>query len=376
MRFCFLFFLFCLQAVEGAYRWPTSEWPSALPTQVGADPAELERFLAYVFPDNLDWNSRDGRRTEALVIIKDGYLIYERYEKNYGPAQRHLAWSMTKMVLNALVGISERKGLLKLEDPIQKYLPAGKVPKEIQQIRVKDLLAWSSGIKWNETYEYNPLQSSVIEMLYSQPNIPAFVWSRPLSFVPGSHFNYSSGDSNLLMRVLRGAIGEEKYSQFPWVELFDRVGMKSAVMERDDENNFIASSYLHITPRDMAKLGLLFLNDGVWNKERILPQNWVFESTQIVPSFQQTPKNQDHEDLSPGYHLWVNRDDPQRGIKPALIDVPTGTYAALGHWGQSMWMIPSSRIVVVRMADDRDKSFSSNRFLRLLLNSFGAGAER
>jgi CubicO group peptidase (beta-lactamase class C family) len=172
-----------------------------------------------------------------------------------------------------------------------------------------------------------------------------------------------------LQAVLKSALGEKDYAEFPWSELFNKIGMKSAVLERDQSNVFVGSSYLHTTGRDLAKLGLLYLNDGVWNGQRILPQGWVFWSNQIVPAYRQFSSDIRGEKLTPGYHVWLNRADTMRGIQKVLPDVPEDTFAASGHWGQSMWMIPSQRLIVVRFADDRDRSFSANRFLRLLLNS-------
>ncbi len=362
---------FVASSLQGAsYVWPTQDWKTSSLQAAGVDAQRFEEFLSYTFPENLDWESREGIRTEGLVVIKEGLLIYERYARGYGAQKRHRAWSVSKFLLNALTGVAIKRKILSLDDSVSKFLPESEQEK-FQTVKVRDLLSWSSGLEWSETYEYNPLASSVIAMLYSvgAHNMARFVMDLPLSDSPGKEFRYSSGDSNLLMHVLRQALSKKEYENFPWASIFDPLGMKSATLERDPEGLFVASSYLHVTARDLAKLGLLYLNDGVWNKNRILPEGWVFKSSRIVPSYRQTEADRHLKHLSPGLQIWVNREEPQRGISKPLADVPSDMIAGLGHWGQAIFMIPSERIIVVRFADDRDLSFDANRFLKLLLDS-------
>ena len=356
------FFLF-VSISSNSYSWPTKEWSVELPTKFGANQAQLEKFLSYSFPEEMKGTDRSGVRTEGIVVIKDGILIFEKYASGYAADKRHLAWSITKMLTNALAGVAVRKGVWKTSD----FVPESKA------LRIEHLLQWSSGLDWNETYEYNPLGSSVIAMLYGGAHFDAgrFVESHPFAATPGQRFNYSSGDSTLMMSALRRRMSDKDYENFPWKEIFEPLGMKSAVLERDAAGTFIGSSYLHASPRDLAKLGLLFLNDGVWGKKRILPEGWVYESSRIVPAFRQSARDRRRMSLSPAAHLWSNAADPSRGISKPLPDVPEDMIAAMGHWGQSISLLPTERMIVVRVADDRDHSFSLNKFLKLLLDSFG-----
>lgn len=355
-------------AFTPTYEWPTKEWTVAVPADVGINADELERALNYCFPDNINWKSRVGIRTEGLLIVKDGLLIYEKYSRGYSAEKRHAAWSVTKMLINTLMGIATKQKRLSLEDPVSKFIHSRGREKEFEALKIKDLMFWSSGFDWHETYEYNPLRSSVIALLYGegQANMEKFILDFPFSHPPGTRFNYSSGDSNLLSAILKKALDAE-YENYPWKEVFEPLGMSSAVLEVDAKGLFVGSSFMHLTARDLAKLGLLYLNDGRWQSREILPRGWVFDSLKIAPAYVQTRKNRNQ--MSPGKHLWVNSEDPARNIKRPLSGVGPDLYGAYGHWGQALWILPSARMVVVRFADDRDGSFDENTFWGLLMNA-------
>ena len=348
---------------------------------MGVESREFEQFLSYAFPENLDWNSREGVRTQSLLVIKDGVLIYEKYRQGFGPEKRHHTWSVSKLLANTFMGIAERDKILSRQSRVAEFVPVGDDP-SFQKMTIRDLLFWSSGFGWNESYEGNPLRSSVLEMLYGQQvkDVGDFVARTPLAHLPGEKESYSSGDTNLLSLVLRKALKrDDRYWSFPWKELFDPLGIQSAVIERDESGTFLLSSYAHMTPRDLAKIGLLYLNDGVWNKKKILPAGWIYDSTQLSPAFRGRVKGSHSDKPARGMHLWTNKEDLRLNLRRPFPDVPSDMFAALGHWGQSMVMIPSERLIVVRMADDRDDSFDMNRFLKLLLQSFSSahlGASR
>lgn len=364
-----------------SYQWPSKNWPTAHPQNMGVESREFEQFLNYAFPENLDWSSREGVRTQSLLVIKDGVLIYEKYRTGFGPEKRHHTWSVSKLLANAFMGIAEKQNILSRQSRVVDFVGPRKNP-DFQKMTIRDLLYWSSGFGWNESYEGNPLRSSVLEMLYGQQvkDVGDYVAGTPLSHLPGEKESYSSGDTNLLSLTLRKALkSDERYWSFPWKELFDPLGISSAVIERDESGTFLLSSYAHMTPRDLAKIGLLYLNDGVWNKKKILPAGWVYDSTQLSPAFRGRAKGSHSDKPVRGMHLWTNKENLRMNLRRPFPDVPADMFAALGHWGQSMVMVPSERIIVVRMADDRDDSFDMNRFIKLLLQSFSSahlGASR
>jgi CubicO group peptidase (beta-lactamase class C family) len=239
----------------------------------------------------------------------------------------------------------------------------------LRDITLDHLLRMSSGLAWNEGYEASPLNSSVIAMLYTwgRQDMATFTASMPLRHPAGTVWRYSSGTTNLLAGVLRKVVGDEGYRTYPWDRLLNRLGMDSVVWERDQSGTFVGSSYLYATPRDLARFGLLYMRDGVWKGERILPEGWVSYSTQLAPAYRTMPLSKEDQEDRPGAHWWLNVSVPERGLARAWPDAPEDCFAALGHWGQSIFVLPSQRVVIVRTGDDRDGSFDKNEFLKRVL---------
>ena len=163
----------------------------------------------------------------------------------------------------------------------------------------------------------------------------------------------------------------EQYNNYPWKKLFNVLGMKNVVWERDAAGTFVGSSYVFSTPRDMARFGYFFLNDGIWENRRILPAGWVSYSTAITPAYYTTKDLSDDEKNDPTYGAlwWLNRDVPEMNKKRVYPDVPEDCFMAMGHWGQFIFIIPSLDIVVVYTGDNRDKTFKVNTFLKLIVKS-------
>lgn len=346
-------------------RWPTEDWTAqSLP----AGRAEaLKAFEDYTFTLTGKDEERQGIRTDGVVIIQHGAVVYERYARGYAAGKRHLGWSMSKSATNALTGLAVARGALKLEDSICKYVKPAR--QEACGITVQNLLEFASGLDWRESYEGQSNQaSSVLAMLYGegQKDAVAFITSHTLRDAPGTSWAYSSGDATLLAGVVDAALRPSLGQDFPWTLLFDVVGMRSAVFERDAKGVPVGSSYLYATPRDWAKLGFLFLNDGCWASQRLLPEGWVAASTAVSEPFKLKPLYRDPGDVQ-GRQLWLNRRVP--GIQDELPwpHVPDDAYALEGHWGQSVTVIPSKDVVVVRLADDREKAFELDTFLKLAL---------
>jgi CubicO group peptidase (beta-lactamase class C family) len=331
---------------------------------------------SYLFPADAFQNSRrDGIRTEAFVVMRDGKILYERYTPQHPAEQRQLVWSMTKSVSNLLFGIAQNKGLIHQDDLISKYVPlSGSESPELGRLRLRDLLNWSSGISWSEVYELNPLKSSVLAMLYSRGsmNMGDFVRRQNFRYSPGVAYSYSSGDTNLLMKALKAAVPAKDYDAFPWVELFNPLGISSAVFEQDASGVFVGSSYLYLTAHDALKLGHFILQGGVINGKHLLPDGWLEESVQIVPAFRAEDLSRRSGVLHPGKHFWINRSDPGRRIPKALRSAPEDLIVAQGHWGQFLGVVPSQNLVIVRFADDRDRSFSQEKMFEILMRELHA----
>lgn len=350
--------------------WPTETWPDRTQELATSKAAEIEALETYAFTRVGEETERLGVRTDGVVIIHQGAIVYEKYVPAYGPEKRHIAWSVTKSVTNALTGLAVQRGAVSLDDSICDHLEIDKP--ESCAVKVGNLLEFSSGFDWTELYEDKSNQaSSVLAMLYGEGryDMARFVARHRLRDAPGTSFMYSTGETLLLASTVQEAVQKslQKGDVFPWEWLFTPIGMQSAVLERDAKGHFKGGSHLFATPRDFARFGWLYLNDGCWEGERLLPEGWVADSTRVSDVFRTSTVAID-ESASQGRQWWLNQAVPEQGM-PNLPwpDVPGDAFVALGHWGQSIAVIPSLDVVVVRVADDRDGTFDLNRFLDLAL---------
>lgn len=352
-----LFFILLLSLSAHAENWPAEQWSTA-PTVTGPALAALE---TYAFPPRDD-STRKGIRTDALLVIRDGQLIYERYAGPTSANTPHLTWSISKSLMATVLGVAYGEGRFKLQDPAVNYYPP---LKKHPNLTMADLLHWASGLDWQEDYEYAPLKSSVVAMLYTRghPDMAAFTAGHDSYAAPGQAFRYSSGDSNLLSAALKAIVGPQRYADYPWSALFEPLGIRHAVWETDATGTFVASSYAYLTARDLARIGLLMARDGRWGDRQLLPRDWVAFNREPFAHYRA-----DQDDAVPGGHWWLNR--AADGAALPWPDAPADTFAALGHWGQAMYVIPSENLVIVRYADDRDDSYGHNELLKLARNAF------
>ncbi|MCB9760890.1 MAG: serine hydrolase [Alphaproteobacteria bacterium] len=348
--------------------WPTEAWPERAP---GPDKADAVAALeAYAFPERTPEQEAErlGVRTDGVIVIQGGEILYERYGDGYTAEMPHLNWSVSKTWVSALVALAVAEGRMSVEDSICDHITA--TNPENCVIRVQDLLEFASGLEWHETYEGDPpTTSSVIAMLIGEgyPDMAAFISGQPRRAPPGTVWQYSSGDTTLLANVVQAVMEPEHGRDFPWTLLFDRLGMTSVVFERDNAGTFVGSSYLHATPRDMARFGYLWLNDGCWEGERLFPEGWVLDSTRVSDAIRARALDRGPRDVQ-GRQLWLNQPVPELGDETRpWPDMPSDTYAAMGHWKQAIVMVPSRDAVIIRTGDDRDGSFSWNTFLSLSL---------
>jgi CubicO group peptidase (beta-lactamase class C family) len=346
--------------------------PAAERSQVQA--SALSKIENYAFPidrgEKEKSGNRSGIRTNGLIIYHQNVLVFERYYERFSRESVHQSWSVSKSFTNALIGVAVEKKFLAIEDKISRYLPELDAHTFGKEMTVAHLLSMESGFEWREGYEYNPFRSNVLEMLYTfgRQDMGRYVTGLNLIRRPGSQVRYSSGDTNLLMLVLKQALGIERYQSFPWDELFAPLDIKSAVWEIDGSGTYVGSSYFYANLMDQAKLGRLFLQDGVWNGVRILPKGWVDWSKSMSPAYRKVSALL--PDLTPGRHWWTNQVDEARGIGKSWPSAPEGTFAALGHWGQSIFIVPEHELVVARIADDRSRDYDSNLILEWLIESF------
>ncbi|WXL24954.1 serine hydrolase [Ectopseudomonas mendocina] len=357
--------LFAVCASAQAENWPDKDWVSA-PAPASA---ALDALEQYAFPLR-DEKERKGVRTDALVVIRDGVLVYERYAEPTNAQTAHLTWSMSKSLWATVMGVAYGQGLFRLDAPVAQYYPAFA---EHPQIKMGHLFNWASGLDWQEDYEYAPLKSSVVAMLYTRgrSDMAAFTAAHKAGAEAGTRFRYSSGDSNVLAATMKQIVGEQAYADYPWKALFEPLGITSATWERDPSGTYIASSYAYLTARDLARVGLLMQRDGRWRDQQLLPKAWVeFNRTPFANFVPQADKP--NGAVAAG-HWWVNK--AVSSYPKPWPDVPDDVFLASGHWGQGLYVFPSQNLVVVRYADDRDGSFDRNHFLKLVLAAMATGEQ-
>lgn len=330
--------------------WPNPSWPVELATDPAVDALDDYAFTLVGREDE-----RRGIRTDGLLIVHRGRIIYERYARGFGPQNPHLTWSVSKSMIDAMLGVAVLEGYLDLQDSVCDHYD-GVYDCDLTPA---DLHRMGSGLDWNEGYEDEPYHlSSVIAMLYGEGalDMAAFVGHHRSGAPPGTLYRYSSGDSVLLSAVLAGSLPPTLTGSFPHAFIFGPIGMRSAIFEQDRAGTFVGSSYAYATPRDMARFGYLYLHDGCWAGERLLPEGWVASSTDVNPVFLTEASFEWARDGDPvpGRHWWTNLAVPDRGIDSVWPDVPADAFQASGHWGQSITVIPSEQLVVVRTADDRE----------------------
>jgi CubicO group peptidase (beta-lactamase class C family) len=276
------------------------------------------------------------RRTHAVVVVHDGDIVAERYARGVGPDTPLPGWSMAKSVLNALVGILIDEGRLSIES--KELLPVWRSPDARAVISLEDLLRMRSGLRFSEMYS-NPW-SDVLWMLFNAPDAAGYAASRPLRAPPGSVWSYTSGTTNILSSIVRRTVGESAYPSWPRRALFDRIGMTSAVVERDASGTFIFSSFMLATARDWARYGQLWADGGQCGDRAILSRDWTrFSTTPTVQS----------ADGRFGAHWWLKLNPEIGGDDPVAASIASDAFFAIGHEGQTLTVIPSRRLVIVRL---------------------------
>lgn len=341
----------------------THPWKEADPAKLGIKAQNWQKFLDFTY------SKTEGHSTNALLILYKDKLIHHSTANGFKKGQPHRQWSVSKSFSSALIGIAIKKGILELNTSVDKYYPVHKDSKFSPT--VKDLLGMSSGLDWNEGYESNPLKSNVIAMLYTEgfKDMASFTASRPSKYIPGEKFYYSSGETNLMMGMLKKSMGINDYSNYPWTQLFDPLQIKTATWERDQSGTFVGSSYLHMSPEDLAKFGYLYLKDGIYNKKQVIPKKWVKYSTELSQGLlKKTPKEKERVETY-GAQWWLNKNLPNHTDTKPYPGFPTDAFMALGHHGQILAVVPSKDLVIVRNGADKDKNLDKVKFFKLLMEA-------
>ena len=309
--------------------WPDGDVLPDEPLPPEIDRARLDAALELAFTGEKYRPSK----TLGVVVVYDGRIVAERYAPTWGIHAQYRSWSSAKSVTSALVGILVKEGKLQVSDPapIPEWQDDGD-PR--RAITIENLLHMSSGLE--STGSSTPIT------YWGGVDTAAEAARGALEVPPGTRWKYSNHDTLLLVRSMRVAIADDTaFLTFPRRALLDRIGMRHTFPETDPHGNFVLSSQMYTTPRDLARLGLLYLNDGVWNGKRVLPEGWVAYTTKPAPARRiGVPPS---SDWGYGAHFWLLGDDPR---------LPPDAFTTAGSRGQLSTIVPSRRLVVARMGLD------------------------
>jgi CubicO group peptidase (beta-lactamase class C family) len=301
--------------------WPTTGWRSAAPEEQGMDSEKLAQMVEHLQQEKLDLHS--------LLIVRNGYLVNELHAYPYSAGQAHGIMSVTKSVIAALIGIAIQQGTIKdVHQPLFSLLPdqgVANLDEKKKAITLENLLTMTSGLDCRE----NPAPGEA--SMQASANWVQFMLDRPMAAQPGTTFNYCTGAVEVLSAILQKATGMSA-REFANQNLFGPIGIGPIPEVRwpsDPQGVTVGGDGLALTPGEMAKLGLLFLNQGQWDGRAIVPAEWVAAST---------VSHANREDKKEYGYLW-------------WIDPQGKWYAALGRAGQHIFVYPAENLVVVFTAD-------------------------
>lgn len=316
-------------------------WPQALGAQQRhprVDYAALSALFNAAGEDRIVNN-------RALLVAVDGQLVGEWYTDGFDKTSPFLSWSAAKSITATLIGIGAHQGWLDVTDPIP--VPEWQNDPDRKSLTWDHLLRMSSGLDFKE--DYGKPASDVNRMLFQARSAAKVAVASRAKLTPGTQFYYSSGTSNILARTItdvantHGADNVADWPRFIHTAFLKPLGLKHTTLELDADGDFIGSSYAYATARDWLRMGQFYLQDGIWNGERLFPENWVQYITRI------TPTSNNHY----GAHFWLNNrgeKDPetgQAGSKP-FPALPENAYFFAGRDGQYVIIVPDKTMVIAR----------------------------
>ena len=293
--------------------------------------------------------------TRAVIVIKDGKIIGEKYDEKFNRNTRFAGWSIAKSVTGTLVGTLLSNKVINLDS---KVLIKSLQDKHKAQfaINLRQLLQQSSGLNFDEDYSR---RSDATQMLFFSADMGQYAQSKNLIHHPGSFFHYSSGNPNIVMKILREQLDEKAYSELPY-KFFDQIGMNSAIFERDPSGTYVGSSYIYATARDWARYGLFYLNGGAINGKQLISKPYFNETITPAPSTKYGGY---------GYLFWLNKGSKSDTTSRTFPNLPRDLFFASGVYGQSISIIPSKKIVIVRLGLSLYENFDSETFLKKILEA-------
>ena len=310
----------------GAY-WPTEGWRASTPEEQGMDSAKLEEMMEYIDETNL--------AIESVIVVRNGYIVLEEYPGPiYDQDMLHVVHSVTKSFVSALIGIAVEEGYIDGTEQKMVDLFPERTIKNLdsrkESITLEHLLTMTAGLEWNEwRYAYTDARNDYIKAIYASSDPIQYVLDLPMMEEPGVRWNYNGGTSHLMSALVAEATGYDTLD-FAREFLFGPLGITESRWDSDRHGIRYGGSALYLTPRDMAKFGYLYLNNGTWDGKQIVPAAFVAESA----------KTHYNVDAYTGY-----------GYQSWWTCLGTTVYYAAGLYGQRIDVVPDLDLVVVFTAD-------------------------
>ena len=309
--------------------WPTDGWRPSTPEQQGMSSVKLSEMEQHIA--QLSW----GQHVRSVLIIRNGYIVHESYyDPAYGVDQIVNIYSCTKSVSSALIGIAIEEGHIGGVNETMVDLFANRTIANLdsrkQAVTLQHLLTMQSGIAWDD--------DDALHMIDS-PDWVQYVLDRPMRDDPGTVWVYNSGGSHLLSQIINQTVGNTTRA-FAEDRLFSPLGISDYQWEEDPQGVVFGGAWLHLRPRDMAKFGFLYLNNGTWDGDQLISAAWVNESTSLFGY-----PYSESEPYGYGYQWWLN--------------LEINGYMALGYKGQQINVVPEHNLVVVFTANYEEATFAA-----------------
>lgn len=319
--------------------WPNGDLVEKKPLPDSLNQDALNAAGDWAF-DRLGHGGNEGQLTLSFLVVYRGEIVYERYAPGMNMHTRTRTWSTAKSISSTLIGIAVDKGLLKLDEPLPFDWPPDPrkgIADPRKSIKLRDVLHMSSGLYPVDTIRgYTPIGSHLsyfagLDSAYEARN-------RGLIREPGSVYVYENYDTLLGVLALRSVLGNDKiYREFPPRELFDRIGMRNTLAGMDRFGNYVMSSQVYTNSRDLARVGILYLNNGMWDGKRILSKDWVDWVRRPAVSTRDIGHTY-------GGQFWL--------VPDKRTDLPQDAYTTNGARGQFCVIVPSYDLIVVRRGLD------------------------
>jgi len=335
--------------------------PPLLPEIAGPDivtpsDAKLKAALDHAFEEPAE---PPFRRTKAVVVVRDGAVIAERYAESVGVHTALPGFSMTKSVVNALIGVLTQQGLVTPSLPAAIPEWRGAIDPR-REIEIEHLMRMISGLELDETNSGFDASSR----MYLYDDMAGYALQAKLIAPIGTRWAYSSPTTQLLARIIRDAAGgPEQTLRLAWRELFNPLGMRDVTLEFDGSGTLQGSSFMLASARDWARFGLLYLNDGLVGGKRLLHEDWVDLSAAATL------------DTDYGAGFWTNRSEHPHAKARVAMGIPRDVFFASGDLGQRIVILPTQRMVIVRLGDSVDPTGDISGLGRLVKEAIEAVKE-